>query len=90
LTTWENEILSNQAFFESYGFVFFPVEKGTKVNKVWIEEVRPANWSPQLGMVKIDIDPDEPWAGLIHTQTAYPGMYNHFTGGNNLASQIME
>ena len=87
LALWEEQILDNEAFFEDSSYLLFPAERGPTVNKVWMEEVTQPKWSPVLGMVQITVDPDDPWADLIATGTAYPGMYNYFVGGNSLMSE---
>ena len=79
--------MNNEAFFEESSHVLFPAERGPKIKKVWMEEVIPPQWSPELGMVQVTIDPDDPWADLISADITYPGMYNYFVGGSNLGSE---
>jgi hypothetical protein len=87
LTLWEEKILNNKAFFENSTYILLPAERGPEINRVWMEEVVPPQWSPELGMVQATISPDDPWADLIANDTAYPGMYNYFVGGNSLISE---
>ncbi len=87
LAPWEKKILNNEAFFEVGSHVLLPAERGPAINKVWMEEVVPPKWSPELGMVQVSINPDDPWADLIATDMTYPGMYNYFVGGSNLGSE---
>jgi hypothetical protein len=89
LAIWEGKILYNKAFFEDITYLMFPAEKGPDINKIWIEEVVSPKWSPELGMVKVTVSSDTPWAGLVDTGSTYPGMYNYFIGGNNLRSVRM-
>ena len=85
LNPWEEEILTNKTFFESFAYLLFPAEKGPRINKVSLEEVAPPKWSPELGMVEISIKSDAQWVNLIANNTAYPGMYNYFIGGSSLS-----
>ena len=84
LSPWEEEILNNEALFEGSAFLLFPAEKGPGINKVILEEVVTPKWSPELGMVAININSDKSWANLIENNTSYLGMYSYFIGGNNL------
>jgi len=52
-----------------------------------LEEAIPSHWSPELGIVQVTINPDNPWSALIATDTNYPGMYNYFVGGSSLKSK---
>lgn len=87
LAPWEKKILNDEAFFEDSIYLLLPAERGPKINRVWMEEVVPPQWSPELGMVQAIISPDNPWANLIANDTAFPGMYNYFVGGNSLMSE---
>jgi len=87
LNPWEKQILDKEAFFEDFAYLLYPAEKGPTINKVCLKEVIPSQWSPELGMVEVNISPDTFWADLIATDTPYPGMYNYFIGSNNLISE---
>jgi hypothetical protein len=86
LSPWEEKILNNSAFFEDITYLMFPAEKGPGINKIWIEDVVLPKWSPELGIIKVNINSDASWAGLIEKDITYPGVHNYFTGGNNLIS----
>jgi len=87
LNSWEEKILNNNDFFEEGCYLLYPAERGSKINKVWLEEAIPSQWSPELGIVQVTINPDNPWSALIATDTNYPGMYNYFVGGSSLKSK---
>ena len=89
LVPWEKKLLNNEAFFVDPFLLLYPAEQGKKINKIWFEEYSPPKWSPELGAVRITLDPDDPWADLIDTVNTYPGMYNYFVGASSLVSELL-
>lgn len=87
LSSWEEKILNDKAFFKDIAYLLIPAEKGPGINKIWWQEAVLPQWSPELGMVEVKISPDTFWTGLIATDTFHPGMYNYFVGANNLISE---
>ena len=41
----------------------------------------PTKWSPEHGMIHVQVDPRESWAGMALDEGEFPGTYNHFSGG---------
>lgn len=85
LTDWENELISDETFFKKGdAFLLFPPSKGPRIKRIHLDNVVPAHWSPEPGMVQIRVNQAEPWAGLVQDSDAHPGSFNHFVGGVNL------
>jgi hypothetical protein len=68
-------------------FQLAPPDKGPTLNRITLVPVVPANWESEQGMVKIHISPNDPWAGLIPDNAVSPGLFQTFTGGNNMKSE---
>jgi len=71
-------------------FQLVPPEKGPTVNKIIIENKIPASVSADTGDVKIKIDPQLPWAGLISEDLRHPGLFLKMKCGIDLLSQRMK
>jgi hypothetical protein len=85
LTSWEEELMADPSFFKiNDQFLFLPPSKGPRIQRVSLEYVIPAQWSQVPGMVHIEVDQNEAWAGLIAMDNSFPGTYNHFVGGVNI------
>jgi hypothetical protein len=65
-------------------FLFVPPDNGSLFQKVEMVNVVQPVWTASPGMVKIDIGPDEPWAGLVAPGTISPGFFAKFKGAANL------
>ena len=88
LEDYENEFMDGGVSrLEVPVFQLAPPDEGPTLNRITLKEVVPANWESEQGMVKIHISPDDPWAGLIPDGTVSPGMFQTFTGGNNMVSE---
>ncbi len=85
LMPWEEEIMADESFFkQNDAFLLVPPAQGPHAQRIRIENVVPAQWSPEPGMVHIEVDQSELWAGLVPPGILFPGCYNHFKGGANL------
>jgi hypothetical protein len=89
LKAWEKEMLGPEFFFDAPSFQLLPADAGPGLMKVWIEPKKEPKWSNRLGMVKVTVDPEDAWSGLIPVGEALPGLFIHFTEGGNLAFQRM-
>ncbi len=87
LVSWEKELLSDKSFFKGDAYLLLPPGQGPRAHKVRLDHVVPAQWSPEIGMVRIDVDQSQPWAGLVPTGSSFPGTCTHFTGGINLVAE---
>jgi hypothetical protein len=85
LTEWEKALAGIDAFFKGPAFCLSPVGAGPHIFKVVSEDRMPSKWEPRHGMVTVRANPGESWAELLPSEGPYPGTYNHFTGGFNLA-----
>jgi hypothetical protein len=82
LTPVENEfIVSGAAQLKEPLFLFVPPDKGPTLQKVNVQQTVDPHWTAKQGMVKITIDSNEPWAGLVPAGTVAPGLFQEFTGG---------
>lgn len=68
-------------------FQLAPPDEGPTLNRILLKPVVPANWESEQGMVNIHISPDDPWAGLVPDGAVSPGLFQTFTGGNNMVSE---
>lgn len=85
LTDWERQLMDDPTFFKAGDtFLLVPPGKGPRMLRITLENVVQPNWSPCPGMVQVQVDPSENWAGLIPSGSAFPGTTNHFVGGVNL------
>lgn len=75
---------------EVTSFQLVPPGKGPRLNRITLAPVVPAKWETRQGMVRIHISPDDPWAGLVPDGTMSPGLFQVFTGGNNMVTEKME
>jgi hypothetical protein len=90
LAPWEDALLADEAFFKQIAiFQLVPPSLGPKIYNINVKYVVPSHWTPQNGMLKVKVDPNEPWAGLVQEDEAFPGTFNHFKGGCNLAWTVV-
>lgn len=68
-------------------FLLVPPAKGPTLKRIIVEERIPANWDVEQGLVKIHIEPDDPWAGLVKDGTVTAGQFKKFTGGNIMLNE---
>jgi hypothetical protein len=88
---YEKEFLTGGVSrFEADVYQLVPPGEGPELRRINLVEVIPARWESDLGMVKIHISPDDPWAGLIPQDAVSFGLYQTFTGGNNMVSEKVE
>jgi len=88
LTPVEKEFMSSDVTrMEAPVFLLVPPGEGPTLNRITLEPVVPANWESEQGMVKIHISPDDPWAGLVPDNAVVPGLFQTFTGGNNMVTK---
>jgi hypothetical protein len=90
IVPWEERILGSGVFFDDRLFTLYPAEKGPSLKAIWFDQIAPTEWSPILGMVRVAIDPNDPWADLIDSSRSYPGMYNYFVGASSLAAELLD
>lgn len=62
-------------------FLLVPPAKGPTLKKITIEERVPSRWENEIGIVKIHIHPNDPWAGLAAGDIAEVGQFRRFKGG---------
>ncbi len=83
LTENRKKLMLDTFFMTGAFHLLVPPEGGPKIQKITAEHAVSPKWAtPQLGMVKITIDPEEPWAALFPSQTY--GVFNHYIGGMNM------
>lgn len=88
LKAHEKEFMSSQVSrMEAPVFQLVPPDKGPDLNRIALVPVVPPSWESEQGMVKIHISPDDPWAGLIPDGAVSPGLFQTFTGGNNMVAE---
>jgi hypothetical protein len=79
------DFMINTFFMTDAIHVLVPPEEGPTIQKITAQHVVGPQWAtPQLGMVKIAIDPEEPWAGLFPSDITTYGIFNHYIGGMNI------
>jgi hypothetical protein len=85
LSNWESQLAADETFFkQGDAFQLFPPSQGPRIKRIHLDNVVPAQWAPEAGMVEIMVSPEEPWAGLVQDGNSYPGSFNHFIGAVNL------
>ena len=90
LKPWEEQMWADPAFFQGSCHLLLPPGEGPeKIRVTFDHRVQPA-WSPEMGMVRITVGSEMPWAGLIAETTVAPGAFNTFVGGTNLISERMD
>ena len=87
LTSWEKELAENVSFFKGNLHQLVPPGRGPRAQKITIHDVIPPKWSPEHGMIRLQVDPNESWKGLVPDRDEFPGTYNHFIGGANLIAE---
>jgi hypothetical protein len=87
LTSWEKELIENESFFKGNTHQLVPPGRGPRAQKIIIRHVVDPKWSPEIGMMRIEVDPGESWKGLVPDAAEFPGTYNHFIGGFNLIAE---
>jgi hypothetical protein len=84
LALWEKELAENESLFKGDSHQLIPPGRGPRVQKITLHHVTQPHWSPEHGMIRVQVDPSESWAGLVPDEGEFPGTYNHFIGGINL------
>jgi hypothetical protein len=87
LEPWEQVLVSGESFFKGDALLLLPPGKGPRAQRVRLDHVVPQHWSPEPGMVRIEVDPGESWVGLVPAGDSFPGTFNHFTGGFSLVAE---
>ncbi len=87
LSPWEQELMKNESFFKGDAHLLVPPGKGPRAQKVILQHILPAKWSPKPGMVRVEVNPNESWKELVPDAGEFPGAYNHFIGGFNLVPE---
>ncbi len=87
LTPWEKELAENESFFKGNNHQLVPPGRGPRAQKIFLHHVIPPNWSPEHGMIRVQVDPAGSWKDLVPDIGEFPGTYNHFIGGFNLAAE---
>ncbi len=88
LAPYEREFMGGGVSrFDADVFQLAPPDVGPDLNQINLVPVVPANWESEQGMVKIHISPNDPWSGLIPDGAVSPGLWQTFTGGNNMSSK---
>jgi hypothetical protein len=88
LTPWEKELAGDESFFKENIFhTLVPPGRGPRAQKIIIRHIISPKWSPQDGMLQVQVDPGESWKGLVPDISEFPGTYNHFIGGFNLIAE---
>lgn len=86
LASWERAWMDDPAFFKGpQAYQLVPPGKGPRVLKITIDYLVEPHWSPCPGMIKVQVDPHENWAGLVPAMSVFPGTFNHFVGRANFA-----
>lgn len=79
------KFMLNTFFMTGAIHMLVPPEEGPTIQKITAEHAVNPQWAtPQLGMVKITIAPEEPWAGLLPANITTYGVFNHYVGGMNM------
>jgi hypothetical protein len=84
LAQWEKELIENESFFKGDAHQLVPPGLGPRAQKIILRHVTQPKWSPEYGMIRVQVHPGESWAGLVPDEGEFPGTYNHFIGGINL------
>ena len=90
LEPWEKELVENESFFKGNTHQLDPPGRGPRAQKIIIRHVVPPMWSPEQGMICVQVDQSESWKGLVPDGGEFPGTYNHFVGGFNLISEKLQ
>ncbi len=80
-------VMNKKSLFLGKSIVLCPPGEGPAIKTTIMEHKVNANWNPNYGMVKVDMDAKEPLDGLFDKEKKYVGMYNEFTGGINIIPQ---
>ena len=89
LKDWEAAHLGGEAFFKDHSYNLLPAGQGPGVVKVWAEDKIPPNWSSEPGKVRMEVDPQAPWASLLSDTAMHAGVLSRFTGGFNLCYEML-
>jgi hypothetical protein len=87
LAPWEEELAAIESFFKGDIYVLVPPGEGPRADKVWLEHVVSPSWSSEIGTVRITVNRDQLWAGLLPEEDTLFGTFTHFTGAFNLVSE---
>jgi hypothetical protein len=90
LEPWEKSFIEDESFFKGNTQQLVPPGKGPRAQKIIISHVVPPKWSPQQGMIHVEVGPEEIWGGLVPDIGFFPGTYNHFVGGFNLVYELLQ
>lgn len=98
LTPFEEDVLaSGLPRLEGIGFQKGPIsstgdpsEYGPSLYRITLVDKVQANWESVLGMAKIHISPDDPWAGLIAPDADAVGLFQVFSGGKIMEVEKLE
>ncbi len=83
---WTDALWSDESFFKSDVYVVVPPGTGSSRRRVSFSYAE-QHWTSKVGTVHLEIDPNEPWAGLVPDSRRFPGQASHFVGGLNLAAE---
>ncbi len=91
LAPWEKKLIDSGALhFDEPIFLFVPPDKGPRLQRVMFEKIKPEQWKTEMGIGRIVIDKDEPWAGLVPSGTEAPAFFQQFTGGRSLTQYKLD
>ncbi len=81
--TWFAELLSDESFFKGDVYVVVPPGSGSSAQRVAFSYAE-QHWTSRAGLVHLEVDPNESWAGLVPDHGPLHGQSCHFVGGLNL------
>jgi len=87
LAPWEKLLMDDPSFFKGNTHQLVPPEKGPRAQKIIFKNEIEPSWSPLPGMITVQVDRSESWAGLVPDEAVFPGSYNYFRGGANLIAE---
>ncbi len=89
LAPWEEEILADKAFFKGDACLLVPPGKGPRAQRVRLEHKVPAEWTPEIGMVRVDAERSRYWSGLFPKDNLLVGTFTRFRGGIDLVAESL-
>jgi hypothetical protein len=84
LEPWEQALVAGESFFKGDALLLVPPAAGPRAQRVRLDHVLPPRWSPQPGILRLELDPGQAWAGLVPARDSFPGAFNHFSAGFSL------
>jgi hypothetical protein len=90
LEGWEQDMWDDPAFFRGECHLLLPPGEGPGKVRVTFDHRVPPHWSPVMGMVRVTVNAEMPWAGLVPPGLSAPGTFNRFAGGTNLVAEGMD